>query len=181
VSPPSAQARRAEEEPVTTDVDSLIRRSTRLPLDDVDFGAFATRPLDADSLRCLRYMHDVEGHTACYLRDVLVTRAHRDPEVTAFLACWRYEEYWHGEAIAEVLRAHGEQTGQARVATARRRLPRREALRPLAFTLASCLTPHIVAVHMMWGAINEWTAQAGYGHLAAKAVIRCSATSCVAS
>ena len=39
----------------------------------------------------------------------------------------------------------------------------------MAFTLGSALTPHIVAVHMTWGAVNEWTTQAGYGRLAAKA------------
>jgi hypothetical protein len=48
-------------------------------------------------------------------------------------------------------------------------MPRRDALKPVAFTLVSALTPHIVAVHMTWGAVNEWTTQAGYGRLAAKA------------
>jgi len=50
-------------------------------------------------------MPDVEHHTACYLRDLLVTRAHRDPTMTTFLTCWAYEELWHGEAIARVLAA----------------------------------------------------------------------------
>jgi hypothetical protein len=154
---------------VTVDIDSLIQRSGRLEVDDIDFEAFRDNPLDPATLRCLRYMHDVEGHTACYLRDVLVTRAHRDPQTTAFLACWCYEEHWHGEAIAEVLRAHDEPAGGARLAESRRRLPRRDALKPLAFSLASALTPHIVAVHMTWGAVNEWTTHAGYGRLAAKA------------
>lgn len=154
---------------VTVDVDSLIRRSGRLEVDDIDFGAFGRHPLDPATLRCLRYMHDVEGHTACYLRDLLATRAHRDPEITAFLACWCYEEHWHGEAIADVLRAHGEPAGIDRLAATRQRLPRRDALRPVTFTVASALTPHIVAVHMTWGAVNEWTTQAGYGRLAAKA------------
>ena len=152
-----------------TDIDSLIGRSARLDVGDIDFGAFRHRPLDDDTLRCLRYMHDVEGHTACYLRDLLVTRAHRDPQVTAFLACWCYEEHWHGEALGEVLRAHGQPAGADRLAAVRRHLPRRDALRPLAFTLASALTPHIVAVHMTWGAVNEWTTQAAYARLAAKA------------
>jgi hypothetical protein len=154
---------------VTTDIDSLIQRSSRLQVDDIDFEAFRQHPLDPATLRCLRYMHDVEGHTACYLRDLLVTRAHRDPEMTGFLACWCYEEHWHGEAIAEVLRAHDEPAGRSRLEASRRRLPRRDALKPLAFSVASALTPHIVAVHMAWGAVNEWTTQAGYGRLAAKA------------
>ena len=75
------------------------------PLDDadIDYDAFLTDPLDEDTLRCLRYMHDVEFHTTCYLRDLLVTSTHRDPEITAFLAMWCYEEVWDGEAIAKVL------------------------------------------------------------------------------
>ena len=154
---------------VTTDIDALIQRSGRLQVDDIDFEAFREHPLDPATLRCLRYMHDVEGHTACYLRDLLATRAHRDPEVTAFLACWCYEEHWHGEAIADVLRAHDEPAGRSRLAESRRHLPRRDALRPVAFTLASAVTPHIVAVHMTWGAVNEWTTQSGYARLAAKA------------
>ena len=58
------------------------------------------------------YMHDIECHTICYLRDLLVTSAHRDPEITTFLTFWSFEEYWHGEAIATVLRAHGEPPGR---------------------------------------------------------------------
>ena len=33
--------------------------------------------------------------------------------------------------------------------------------------LSSAATTHITAVHMTWGAINEWTTQAAYGRLAA--------------
>ena len=35
------------------------RRIDRLEWDDLDLAAFASRPLDHNSLRCLRYMHDV--------------------------------------------------------------------------------------------------------------------------
>src|SRR4029079_8209676 len=88
---------------------------------DLDLAdAFHTHRLDADVLRCLRYMHDIELHTVCYLRDLLVTSAHRDPEITTFLTFWSYEEYWHGEAIATVLRAHDEPAGAARVRQLRR-------------------------------------------------------------
>jgi hypothetical protein len=162
-----AVARRREN--VGTDTDTLIRRSARLDLADIDFGAFRHEPLDPDTLRCLGYMHDIEGHTACYLRDLLATRAHRDPEITAFLACWGYEEHWHGEAIGDVLRAHGQAAGAERLAGVRRHLPRYDSLRPFAFTLASAVTPHIVTVHMTWGAVNEWTTQAAYARLAARA------------
>ncbi|HLX89364.1 MAG TPA: hypothetical protein VKR22_13025 [Acidimicrobiales bacterium] len=148
---------------------ALLERSARLDLIGIDFGAFSASPLDEDSLRCLRYMHDIEGHTMCYLRDVLVTSAHRDPEVTAFLACWAYEEHWHGDAIARVLDAHGERSGPARLRAVRSRLGVLESLRPVAFSVGSAVTRHVVALHMAWGAVNEWTTQSGYARLAAKA------------
>jgi len=140
------------------------------PLDvrDLDLAdAFHTHRLDADVLRCLRYMHDIELHTVCYLRDLLVTSAHRDPEITTFLTFWSYEEYWHGEAIATVLRAHGEPAGAARVRQLRRTRRAAEATKPFVHGLASmAVGPSMTAVHMTWGAVNEWTTQAGYARLA---------------
>ena len=151
---------------MTFDITAYQRMSEKLEIDDIDFDSFRERPLNAEALRCLRYMHDVESHTVCYLRDVLVTRAHRDPEVTSFLTLWNYEEFWHGEAIAKVLEAHEEQAGTTRIAALRQRLPKRQAWKPLTFQLASAITPHLTAVHMTWGAVNEWTTQAAYARLA---------------
>jgi len=64
-------------------------------------------------------MHDVEHHTVCYLRDLLVTPLHRDPTITTFLSIWAYEEHWHGEALGEVLKAHGEPGNEDRVTALR--------------------------------------------------------------
>jgi hypothetical protein len=140
------------------------------PLDvrDLDLAnAFHTHRLDEDVLRCLRYMHDIELHTVCYLRDLLVTSAHRDPEITTFLTFWSFEEYWHGEAIAAVLRAHGETAGAPRVKELRRTRRAAEATKPFIHGLASLVVgPSMTAVHMTWGAINEWTTQAAYARLA---------------
>ena len=154
---------------MSIDINTLVKRSARLEVEDLDLDAFGHRPLDPDTLRCLRYMHDVEGHTVCYLRDILVTRAHRDPNVTAFLTCWNYEEHWHGDAIGQVLDAHGEIAGRRRLSEMRNRLPKRDALRPMMFHFTSAVTRHLTALQMTWGAVNEWTTQAGYAQLAAKA------------
>ncbi len=150
---------------MTLDAATYRHLSHRLEVEDIDFDSFRVHPLPSEALRCLRYMHDVENHTVCYLRDVLVTRAHRDPEVTSFLTLWNYEEFWHGEAIAGVLEAHDEPAGTARISDLRRRLPRRDAWRPVTFQVASAITPHLTAVHMAWGAVNEWTTQAAYARL----------------
>jgi hypothetical protein len=146
---------------------SFKHRSGRIETGDLDLAAFGAVSLSPAGLRCLRYMHDVEYHTICYLRDLLVTPAHRDPDITAFLTMWSYEEYWHGEAIADVLAAHGEQVGPARVAALRHRLPWWDRLGPLFEGVVSGVAgERFVALHMAWGAINEWTTQAAYDRLA---------------
>ncbi len=151
-------------------IDTYKRRSAPVALDGVDFAEFERQPLDADSIRCIQYMHDIEHHTICYLRDLLVTPAHRDHEMTTFLTMWALEEYWHGEALGAVLAAHGEQSGGERVTPMRMRLRLKESLSPLFFGLGSAIAGRsFAAIHMTWGAINEWTAQAAYGRLAQRA------------
>ena len=146
-----------------------VRRVAPVEDDDLDYAVFGRDPLPPGALRCLRYMHDVESHTVCYLRDLLVTQAHRDPEVTTFLTLWNYEEYWHGEAIGRVLAAHGEPAGAARVAPMRTSLGWHDRIAPMTAWLASLAVKEFVAVHMTWGAINEWSTQAGYARLVAHA------------
>ena len=101
-------------------IDDLRERTSRVPTDDLDLDTFRDQPLDEPTLRCLRYMHDVEHNTIIYLRDVLVTDAHLDHEITSFLTFWAFEEYFHGEAIGRVLEAHGEPGSDERVPSTRR-------------------------------------------------------------
>jgi hypothetical protein len=155
---------------VARDIETWVERSARLDLDGIDFDTFVERPLSPEALRCLRYMHDVEYHTVCYLRDLLVTSAHADPEITTFLSMWCYEEYFHGDAIARVLDVHGEVAGNPRVAAVRQRRRWRDKVDPIAHLLGSAIAgPSFIAIHMSWGALNEWTTQAGYARLIAKA------------
>jgi hypothetical protein len=148
-------------------IDSYKARAGRLDLEGIDFDDFKDDPLSDDALRSLRYMHDVEHHTVCYLRDLLLTPAHQDPEITSFLSCWVFEEMWHGEALAQVLESHGEVAGAPRVAALRRGRRRREAFTTLStLGTAAFAGRAFVALHMAWGAINEWTTQAGYARLA---------------
>jgi hypothetical protein len=153
---------------VSFDLATYTRTADRLDVDGIDFDAFRDQPLAPDHLRCLRYMHDVESHTSCYLRNLLNTRAHHDPEITAFLTLWNHEEFWHGEALGRVLAAHDEPGGAARVATMRRRLGWRISASPVLWMAFSAATRHFLAVHMTFGVVNEWTTQAGYVRLAAE-------------
>jgi hypothetical protein len=99
-----------------------------------------------------------------------VTSAHRDPELTTFLTFWSYEEYWHGEAIGRVLAAHGERWGSDRVRELRWARRVREGVQPFLHGAASLVAgAELGAIHMTWGAVNEWTTQAGYSLLAQRA------------
>jgi rubrerythrin len=153
------------------DVDAYRRSVRPVRTDDIDFTAFERRPLDEATLRCVRYMHDIESHTVCYLRDLLLTRSHADPRVTTFLTMWAYEEYWHGVALGEVLRAHGEPAEDERLAPMRERLQTaKDKAAPYLSAIGSAvLGDDFVAVHMTWGAVNEWSTQQGYERLAERA------------
>ena len=153
---------------VTIDVEEFAASARPVQFDDLDLdNAFRDRPLSTEALRCLRYMHDIESHTVCYLRDLLLTESHRDPRITTFLTTWAWEEQWHGVALAKVLAAHGEVAGNERISATRRALGFKDRLAPLLNTLGSVLARRdFVAVHMTWGALNEWSTQAGYARLA---------------
>ncbi len=152
------------------DVETYKSQTARVQIDDLDFDAFRTQPLGPGALRCLRYMHDVEHHTVCYLRDLLVTSAHRDPTITSFLTFWNFEEFWHGEALAAVLAAHGEPNSTPRIRGMRESLTWKDRWAPMWTGFASLVAGEsFIAVHMTWGAINEWCTQAGYSRLSAKA------------
>jgi hypothetical protein len=96
---------------------------------------------------------------------LLSTRAIDDPHVATFLACWLYEETFHGRALARCLDAAGVNVVERR--RSRATLAQRgEAL----LTAAVARTwPDFVGVHMTWGAINELTTLTGYQRLAAVA------------
>jgi hypothetical protein len=150
-------------------IDQYKRAVAPVRYEDLDYGSFAARPLSPGALRCLRYMCDVEDYTVCYLRDLLVTPSHRDPVISTFLTMWNYEEYWHGEALAEVLGAHGIPTGDDHIRAIRLAQGWKDKLAPVKHVLAANLAGEdYIAVHMTWGAINEWSTHAGYARLAGR-------------
>jgi hypothetical protein len=145
-------------------IEQYARTAAPVTWDDLDLtNAFAERPLSPGALRCLRYMSDVESYTVCYLRDLLVTPSHNDPDITTFLTMWNYEEYWHGEALADVLGAHGIPTGTNHLRDVRVRQGIKAKTGPLKqLLLANLAGEDFIATHMTWGAINEWSTHSAY-------------------
>ena len=159
------------------DLDRYLRASKKLDLSHLDWEDIPNHRLADGDVMSMHYMMDIETHTVIYLRDLLGTRAANDPQITAFLACWVYEELWHGEAFSDFLRAYGIEVpaepklpdGSTPLPTRSRRTQRvREELGVghqlslLPTMLGSMLFRDFIALHMTWGAINELTTLTGY-------------------
>ena len=131
-------------------IDTYAKTAAPVRWDDLDLeAAFAAQPLSPEALRCLRYMCDVESYTVCYLRDLLLTPSHTDPVITTFLTMWNYEEYWHGEVLADVLAAHGVSTGDAHLREVRERGGWSAAFDPIKqLLLANLIGEDFIATHM---------------------------------
>lgn len=150
------------------DLDQFAQTSVPVKYEDLDFDIFETQPLDAQTLRSLRYMCDVEYHTSCFLRDLLVTPSHREEETGGFMTMWNREEFWHGEALALVLKHHGIVVDYDEIKAKRVKLGWTGALGPLKQSVLTNLAgTDFVAVHMTWGAANELSAVAAYRQLSA--------------
>jgi hypothetical protein len=125
--------------------------------------------LSKGDLFCLHYMMDIENHVPLYLSHLLVTRACMDPILTAFLACWNYEELWHGENLGKLLNLYGvEFDTQDRIASVRANLGFQNSASLLATMASSWLLKDFSAVYLSIGAINELATLTGYGALIRK-------------
>lgn len=165
------------------DLDKYLRASNRVDLSTVEWARIREHPVTTAEARCLTYMMDIETHTVVFLRDLLATRASFDPEVTAFLSCWVYEELWHGEAFSRFLGeagyrvaptfedVSGEDPFPTRVDRnqwVRQKFGTKGYVSHIGTLLGSALFRDFVAVHMTWGAVNELGTLTGYHRIIAK-------------
>src|SRR3954453_135464 len=159
------------------DLDRYLRASKKLDLSHLDWEEIPRHELTDGDVMCMHYMMDIETHTVIYRRALPGPRAANDPQITAFLSCWVYEELWHGEAFSDFLRAYGIEvpaepklpdgstplpTRAKRTARIREELGVGHQLSLLPTMLGSMLFRDFIALHMTWGAINELTTLTGY-------------------
>ncbi len=146
------------------DLDRYLRVCGATKPECFDWAAPQPR-LGDDALFTIAYMMDIESHTIVYLRDLLSTRVVRDNEVTAFLSCWAYEEFFHSLLLRRFLATQGVAIDDQRFADLRSRTSLADrAIRP-GIALLSRMTRHFPAVHMTFGAINEISTLTGYQSL----------------
>src|SRR5439155_27269455 len=162
------------------DLDRYLRASKKVDLSGISWERIKDTPLPVGEARCLAYMMDIETHTVIFLRDLLATRAAFEPDVTAFLSCWVYEELWHGEAFSRFLGEAGYElapdrervwgdapypTRYGRNRWIRRRIGAKGSASHLATLAGTALFKDFVALHMTWGMVNELSTLTGYGIL----------------
>jgi hypothetical protein len=83
------------------------------------------------------------------------------------MTMWNREEFWHGEALAAVLGKHGIIVDFDELKASRLKLGWKDRLDPIKQSLLGGLVGNdFVAVHMAWGAANEWSANAAYLRMA---------------
>jgi rubrerythrin len=165
------------------DLDRYLRASKKVDLSGVRWDEIKRHPVPVEVARTLAYMMDIESHTVIYLRDLLATKAAFDPEVTAFLSCWVYEELWHGEAFSRFLGEAGYAlppddsrpgwddpypSRSARNSWIRRAMGSKGYAAHIATMVAQVFVDDFVALHMTWGAVNELSTLTGYHRLMAK-------------
>ncbi len=150
-------------------IERYKEESKKLDTAGVKWEDVTAHPLSKGDLFCLHYMMDIENHVPLYLSHLLVTRACMDPILTAFLACWNYEELWHGENLGKLLNLYGiEFDTQDRIARVRANLGVQNSISILTTMAGSWISKDFSAVYLSIGAINELSTLTGYGALIRK-------------
>lgn len=150
------------------DLEKYLRASRKVETEDLPWDDVGRHPLCNGEVRFLRYMMNIEAHTIVYLRELLSTNVIEDAEVTGFLACWNYEEFFHGAALERFLRTYAGDEAARHGAKERLRHSSRagRTLKKALAPLVTAATPDFAATHMTWGAAQELTTLHGYEALA---------------
>lgn len=149
------------------DIHKFIRLSQPLVFDDLDWNEAARVGLTPSETNILTYFADIEAQTIFYVREVLKTKATREPDALAFLTLWNYEEFFHGYAIARLLEACGAPLGRDRLTRVRMSAQLAARLEDMFQTAISRFLPQtFMALYMTWGASQEILTLRGYEQIA---------------
>jgi hypothetical protein len=146
------------------DIERLMDGSGRVDLSDIDWSDVPNHPITPEGLRTLRYFLMTEGSTVFYAKGLMQTRAiYREPEFAPFLCVWMYEEEFHGRAFRKFLEAYGERIDRGYRGEMFLGRGASERIQETGQNALSVVFPDAwPAVHMVWGAIQEYTTYTAY-------------------
>jgi rubrerythrin len=124
-------------------------------------------PISKSFLPVLKYMRDVETFTDMYYRQLLRTKTSKDVYLRQFMDRWSTEEPVHGELLNRFMEEadlnHDDENWKERAYAS---IPKMyHATSWLMTTASQVIGGHFSAVHMTWGAINEYSTMTGYKRL----------------
>lgn len=123
-------------------------------------------PLVSEFVPVMRYMRDVERFTGMYYDELMRTPTGKDPAIRQFMDRWATEEPTHSVLLDRFLEEAGYPSEDQWWEKVQRAVPTKYRLMaPIKALLAQGFGEHFSAVHMTWGAINEYSTLTGYQRL----------------
>ncbi|HXP17514.1 MAG TPA: hypothetical protein VN868_10455 [Terriglobales bacterium] len=147
-------------------VDRYVRLSRKVDISDLDLTQAARYPVSDEEIRALTYMTDIESRTIVYLRAILNTCAVEDPQTTAFLSCWAYEQFFHGHTLSQFLNAVGVPISATRIAEVQQAISFFEWLKEMGSSILCRFSSHFHVAYLTYNAISELSTLEGYRVLA---------------
>lgn len=145
------------------DLSKFLAHSAKVETHDLDWELAARIGLSDDEATILTYFADIEGQTIFYLREILSTKAAMESDVIGFTTMWNYEEYFHAEALARLLRVCGHELSKERTSRVRATAKLRARIEDLVQrALGRIFRPQFPALYMAWGASQELLTLRGY-------------------
>src|SRR5262245_12672512 len=145
-------------------IDRFMDASEKLDLSDIDWSEVPKHRITAEALRTIRYFLATEQSTFFYTKALMKTRASiEEPEVAPFLCVWMYEEEFHGRAFRKFLEAYGDAPSANHRTEMFMNRGAGERVDEIAQSVLSRMFPTgWPAVHMVWGAVQEFTTYTAY-------------------
>jgi tRNA isopentenyl-2-thiomethyl-A-37 hydroxylase MiaE len=111
--------------------------------------------VEEEILDVLEAMEAIENYTTNYLVQSILSCYREEPQVIEFLVGWAYEELHHAAAIRKYLEENGRISfaPQKRIGS---------TVSKMALLVLQVFRVSPVGLHMILGAINEWTARESY-------------------
>lgn len=139
-------------------------------LNSIPWKDISNHELRSEFLPVLIYMRDVERFTTLYYEELMRTPTVKDPAIKFFIDRWSQEELLHGDLLNRFLEEAGYPSSDKWYEEAKSKIP-------WTYRVNSYVQPMITnvfgrdftAVHMTWGAIQEYTTLNGYQRLWEKA------------
>jgi hypothetical protein len=148
-------------------IDKFMEASGRIDLSDIDWSEVPRHPITPEGLRTLRYFLQTEGSTFFYTKALMKTRAaYAEPELAPFICAWMYEEEFHGRAFRRFIEAYGETVPTTYRTEMFLNRGAGEKFDEIGQAIVSAVfREDWPAVHMTWGAIQEFTTYSAYQSL----------------